>query len=388
MQISKDNYGAFFLDYRESNLDDRGKEALAEFLRNNPDLQNEFLDFINLSDIELSPERSVTFSDKHKLKRLVVDAVDDINQDNFDEYIIAFLENDLTDEQIKVFERFKLKNPAILKEIEWYKKTFLKPDKQIFFAQKAVLKRRYLSFYNPSIIKSVASLAALIILTFGLLRLTTNFFTHQRSSPGIAVIDAIKDEPYQENPVYGDIFPNQPALAQMKRIDGLVSLKSIVNVNVAQVIEKRRSFVEYVEFPVQEHHGLLMNRLEVAPLPISLVLAGEKHPSPLPRNEFSQIFDYLLLRDGLALEAEKETGFFGRLIAGLGKRIQLDKEQPIEQFINPVFESVTGRGKELLGLASGIIPFYQTIDETGRKETFLAVNENFNILISRNKTAE
>ncbi|NCU32986.1 MAG: hypothetical protein EOM23_08670, partial [Candidatus Moranbacteria bacterium] len=201
MQINRNNYGAFFIDYRESNLDDRGKEALSEFLKNNPDLQVEFLDFIDLSDFKLLTDKNEIFHNKYMLKRPVVEPVDVIEQDNFEEYIIAFLENDLTKEQKKVFERFVQKNPSIRKEINWYEKTFLKPDNKIICKQKTNLKRRSVSLYHPSIIRRVASIAALILLTFGLFRLTTDFISNQRSTP-TAGVESWAEEPAEVITLY------------------------------------------------------------------------------------------------------------------------------------------------------------------------------------------
>jgi hypothetical protein len=126
MQINRNNYGAFFLDYWESNLDDQGREALALFLEENPDLQDEFFDFKSAAGTLLASKDQLVFPGKQRLKKIIVQSVDEIDQDNFEQYIIAFLENDLTEDQLNVFDRFRLANPEINNEIELYKKAYLK----------------------------------------------------------------------------------------------------------------------------------------------------------------------------------------------------------------------------------------------------------------------
>jgi len=89
MQINRNNYGAFFLDYWESNLDEQGREALALFLEKNPDLQDEFFGFKTAAKTLLAAEAQLIFPGKQRLKKIAVQPVDEITQDNFEQYIVA-----------------------------------------------------------------------------------------------------------------------------------------------------------------------------------------------------------------------------------------------------------------------------------------------------------
>ena len=51
MNINQNNYEAFFLDYWENTLSEQDRHALEGFLLENPDLQDEFLDFKTASEI-------------------------------------------------------------------------------------------------------------------------------------------------------------------------------------------------------------------------------------------------------------------------------------------------------------------------------------------------
>jgi hypothetical protein len=385
MQINRNNYGAFFLDYWESNLDEQGREALALFLEKNPDLQDEFFGFKMAAKTLLTAETQLIFPGKQRLKKIAVQPVDEITQDNFEQYIVAFLENDLEENQLKMFDRFRLANPEIENEIELYKKTFLKPDQRIVFQNKAGLKRRLLPLPGRTLILRGLQIAALLLVAFGLFRLTTLLFTPEVENPEIAESTTTTPDSEQRSTFATDDNLNIRALDFQNGFAASVSDQP----KKVKAPELRTSKTIYFE-KQSERSGtgretLAFSHLPGRPAP-SFLTAQKSYHLPVAKNEFSAIFDYLLVRDGLAGEKEEEKGFFGRLLAGLGNNLIRQREQPIDQLVTPVYTAVADRGKGLLSFASEALPVYQTIDETGRKETYFAINENFNILLSRSQT--
>lgn len=129
--ISRNNYEVFFLDYHEGNLGENERKELFSFLEHNPDLKQEFENFRNVS---LSSSDKKIF-DKDRLKRNTITAY------NYKTWFIALPENDLNNSQEKEVEDFILKNPSLRSELELFKKTIIYSEKDIYFRDKAFLKR-------------------------------------------------------------------------------------------------------------------------------------------------------------------------------------------------------------------------------------------------------
>jgi len=64
MQINRNNYEAYFLDYRENNLSPEQVAELMIFLEQNPDLKASFEAYEN---IELATDKSIKFHQSHLL---------------------------------------------------------------------------------------------------------------------------------------------------------------------------------------------------------------------------------------------------------------------------------------------------------------------------------
>ncbi len=131
MNINKNNYEAYFLDYHEGNLSPQEVADLFLFLSQHPELKKDFENFENilLEDFSLP-----VFGDKENLKK-------NITTNNCDDYFIRFIEGTLTANEIQLLEVFLKLNPASLKSFNLFKKTKLQTDTSIVFKNKLVLKR-------------------------------------------------------------------------------------------------------------------------------------------------------------------------------------------------------------------------------------------------------
>ena len=66
MTINRNNYEAFFLDYRENNLTPEQVAELLIFLEQYPDLKEEFESF---ETIQMAPDKNIRFEVKESLKK-------------------------------------------------------------------------------------------------------------------------------------------------------------------------------------------------------------------------------------------------------------------------------------------------------------------------------
>jgi len=103
MEINKNNYEAYFLDYWENNLQPEMVAELMIFLEGNPDLKGEFNEFEN---IVLVPDESIKFQPNKELKKKEVEPVGEIQSDNYEHYMVGDLEGDLTKKEAANFKIF------------------------------------------------------------------------------------------------------------------------------------------------------------------------------------------------------------------------------------------------------------------------------------------
>jgi hypothetical protein len=131
MEINKNNYEAFFLDYHEGNLSAEEVAALLLFVEQHPELKEEFESFENITLDDLS---SVEFAGKGLLKKGISDA-------NKDDYFIGSIENTLNDAEKAFLLSFISQQPGAALELDLYRKTISVADNSIAFKNKPALKR-------------------------------------------------------------------------------------------------------------------------------------------------------------------------------------------------------------------------------------------------------
>lgn len=163
MEINKNNYETFILDYYEGNLAKKQADELMLFLAENPKLKKEFDCFENIT---LSPDLTIKFEDKEKLKKNIITPCNNINKDNYENLFIADLEGDISSEESENLKTFIEKNPCLKKDYETFKLTYLKPDESIIFENKKSLKKYPFKAYFKKHVYSYVSIAASILIVF------------------------------------------------------------------------------------------------------------------------------------------------------------------------------------------------------------------------------
>ncbi len=138
MNINKENWSAFAVDYYDGNLSPEQERELFVFLEQNPVLKAEFEQY---EPFVLEPE-TITFPGTDKLKKNETDAMEDINEENYRQFFVLYHDDELSPAQKAQTEQFLRRNPHLKEEFEIWKEIRLVPDKTVVFKDKDSLKRQ------------------------------------------------------------------------------------------------------------------------------------------------------------------------------------------------------------------------------------------------------
>ncbi|HCY00255.1 MAG TPA: hypothetical protein DG754_08975 [Bacteroidales bacterium] len=196
MDINRNNYEFFLIDYIEGNLTTEQLKTVEAFLLLNLDIKNEIE---GLSDHVLMPEDH-TYTSKSNLKKPGFFAVG--IESEFDYLCIANLENDLKEEEEIKLKSIVNNNKSKAKDYNNFSNTILLPNKNICYKQKSRLKRFTLLGYTRKQIISFSSAAALVLLLITIFNNNTNLpetpqddpFVQDIEKPLVESVTIFKDE--------------------------------------------------------------------------------------------------------------------------------------------------------------------------------------------------
>lgn len=132
MQINRTNYENFFLLYVDGELSTTEMQAVERFALENSDLGSE-LDA--LLETKLSVEDGFGFLDKEVLYRTASNVINEIN---YEEQFLLFLDNELTETENEQTKSFLVAHPELQASFELLQQTKL-PQETISFGDKSVL---------------------------------------------------------------------------------------------------------------------------------------------------------------------------------------------------------------------------------------------------------
>jgi hypothetical protein len=135
MNINKNNYEAWFLDYFENQLNAEQVAELFLFLEQNPQFQEEFDAFENTVLPQEFLEQEI-LQNKESLKKF-----DFVCDANINDWLIAQAEGELNPQQLQSLEHFLAENPAFLNDQKLIAKTKLVSDPVERFELKSKLKQ-------------------------------------------------------------------------------------------------------------------------------------------------------------------------------------------------------------------------------------------------------
>ncbi len=158
MNITRENYEAYIIDYLDGRLDPIQSTELMHFLSQNPDLREEFYEFEN---IEINKSAPIELN-KEPLKKDFSD-IKQINEDNFDEFCVAMFEGDLNDHDESRLKKYIKKHSEKKKDLDLYSKIHLLPDYSIKYSEKDGLKKSSPFIRRKNLLLYATSIAAAIL---------------------------------------------------------------------------------------------------------------------------------------------------------------------------------------------------------------------------------
>ena len=123
--------------YTDNELSAADKNAVEEFVNDNPDLRTELL---MLQQLKMKPENDIIFNDKDLLLKETETTI--IDQSNYEEYFLLYADNELSAGELNMVERFLKNNPALQQECSLLLKTKLEADNDIIFPGKEILYKK------------------------------------------------------------------------------------------------------------------------------------------------------------------------------------------------------------------------------------------------------
>ncbi len=139
MDINRNNYEEFFVMYADNELSGAEKQLVESFVNANPDLRQE-LEL--LTQTRLIADPNIVFQNKDLLMRSSLDTSSVINQSNYEEFFLLYLDNELNDEDKIAVEKFADKHPLLWHEMMLLQKARIEPDHSIVYAGKEKLHRK------------------------------------------------------------------------------------------------------------------------------------------------------------------------------------------------------------------------------------------------------
>lgn len=133
MNITRDNYEAFFLDYLEGRLEENMIDEFLDFLELNPDLKKE----LHLFESIHLPEEQIVFPGKVQLYKSAAEEKSAIEIKT-----IAFMEGDLEKQERESFETYLSQHPELQREYDLFLKTRLVADSRIVYPYKPNLYKK------------------------------------------------------------------------------------------------------------------------------------------------------------------------------------------------------------------------------------------------------
>jgi len=133
MQINRSNYEIWFIDWLDGNLNNIQVEKLIQFLKENPDLKNEFDE---LNSVRLKPTEK-TLPNKNHLKK----STENISDSQFEFICIAYTENDLSAEQCSELKEIVDRDTDKKRIFELFQKTKFNPTPVSYKGKNLLIRR-------------------------------------------------------------------------------------------------------------------------------------------------------------------------------------------------------------------------------------------------------
>jgi len=329
-RINRNNYESYLIDWMEGNLDAQTGEELMLFLDDNPDIKEELEEFEN---VYLEPE-SVAFPKKSALKKNRIIPMGDIHEDNYENFFIAWHENDFSKQEQKDVEQFVLANPSLKEEFDMFGSLTVSRDKSIVYDNKEELhhRKKVIPLFWLS---SAAAMLLVLVTVLGLLKYSTSRQTLPNHGRTISQVS----EPVKTDSATGITKPQAG-----NNSDGAVTKTSTKTSTAVIPGSKRKAApVATVAKPLKT------SRRHTALNEISPANAGIK----LTSDEIYCKFKYKRhWKDVPSKKPEKKKSFVGKVLAGLFKDAKANPMIP-KNSDEPLLAKVFDGGARVLNNYTG-----------------------------------
>ncbi|OSZ80954.1 hypothetical protein CAP36_06870 [Chitinophagaceae bacterium IBVUCB2] len=136
MSINRHNYEEYFILYMDNELGSDDRRMVEAFIAQHPDLKEE-LEL--LQQFKLEPDAAVTYSGKEELMKM--NGSGPVTLTNYDEWLVLYIDNELTAEQRNNVEKFLTENPALTAELSLYKRSKLQPETIVFDDKRSLYRK-------------------------------------------------------------------------------------------------------------------------------------------------------------------------------------------------------------------------------------------------------
>jgi anti-sigma factor RsiW len=201
MNINRHNYEEYFILYMDNELHSDERRMVEAFIQQHPDLKEE-LDL--LLQYKLVPDTTITFSDKEELMKVNGDTP--VTLTNYEEWLVLYMDNELSAEQKATVEKFIADNPTVKEDLVLLQRTQLQPE-EIIFADKASLYRKEEKVRPLPVRWWRLTAAAVLLLGVGI---TTAILVNKKSPEGNTEIVKGTSPEKKTTPVTPVILPNTP----------------------------------------------------------------------------------------------------------------------------------------------------------------------------------
>jgi len=273
--ITKENYIEYIVDYFDSNLSDDLQNKLLAFLEENPECKEEFDNYSAALEDSFIEDVEAPVSLKATLKN-----IPETQEEARDKKLVAYLENDLSDEERKVIEKELVENSEMRRSLYLFEKTKMEPEMDVVFPKKSAVKRYFIPPLVRRTMVAVTSAAAILLLFWNIAgqeksyQSDKNIISHMSVLPSFDNIlpnfltDNINEEPDTTKKSSGNEVIETPGHQSSEILQGIPLISSVTEIPMpeekAYYIEDVRT--EYTEIYAYNNYKLQHQAEKDAPV--------------------------------------------------------------------------------------------------------------------------
>ncbi len=345
MKINRHNYEAFLLDFIEGNLSSSEAGTVQSFLEKNPDIKAEAEDLLSFK----FDSDSVEFEDKSLLKKDAQVDIEGISK--FERLSVAFLENDITDEERLMLSKMLEGSEAKQNEHQLIQNTRFSPDLQILFPEKLRLKQiKLINAKRVSYFVSSIAAAAAVLISLVLINLNDKNYTGIALSEKDFEYPEVREVVVMQHSVVGEKFVINNTLIENKIVEEELVARTEQNIESIQSKEVRLFENHLAENKISVKGLIIDTESAIATnnfkpeIEVKDYVNNKLHELGIEKKEKEKIL--------LAKAGKSVTKFFGDLFR---KKIQI-KKIDIED------------GRKLYAVRAGSLEFYTNVKDRKNKE--------------------